>query len=246
MEAYLRKYWSSHFQYNWKLGVFLILLFGIPRFIIVLQSYIDRSYGVVMFVFLSMWLVPFILLTKDGRRNIGIRRPSHWWRIVLSFIAGGLICYIIFSIFFVLFQTSIENAFVYIGGNNPGSSVIGSEKSIYFCIAVIPSMIFSPIGEEFLYRGIIHGSFVPKFGETKASIFDSLAFAITHIAHFGIIYMSGIWHFLPVPTLLWVLSMFITSQVFFRCKLYSNSIWGAVAAHSGFNFIMMYGIFYLL
>lgn len=246
MKNYLRKYWSSHFQYNWKLGVFLILLFGIPRFIIVLQSYVDRSYGTVMFVFLSMWLVPFILLTKDGRRNIGIKRPSHWWRLVLSFIAGGLTCYIVFSIFSLLFQTSIENAFVYIAGNNPGSSVSETDKSIYFLIAVIPSMLFSPIGEEFLYRGIIHGSFVPKFGETKASIFDSLAFAITHIAHFGIIYMSGIWQFLPVPTILWILAMFVTSQVFFRCKQYCDSIWGAVAAHSGFNFIMMYGIFYLL
>lgn len=246
MEQYLRKYWNSRFQYNWKLGVFLILLFGIPRFIIVLQSYVDRSYGIVMFVFLSMWLVPFILLTKDGRRNIGIRRPSHWWRIILSFLAGGLTCYIIFSIFSFLFQTSIENAFVYIGGNNPSSGITGPDRSIYFCIAVIPSMIFSPIGEEFLYRGIIHGSFVPKFGETKASVFDSLAFALTHIAHFGIVYVSGIWDFLPVPTMLWVLSMFVTSQVFFRCKLYCNSIWGAVAAHSGFNFIMMYAIFYLL
>lgn len=246
MEQNLRKYWNSRFQYNWKLGVFLILLFGIPRFIIVLQSYVDRSYGIVMFVFLSMWLAPFILLTKDGRRNIGIRRPSHWWRIVLSFLAGGLTCYIIFSIFSFLFQTSIENAFVYIGGNNPSSGITGPDRSIYFCIAVIPSMIFSPIGEEFLYRGIIHGSFVSKFGETKASIFDSLAFALTHIAHFGIVYMSGIWHFLPVPTILWVLSMFVTSQVFFRCKLYCNSIWGAVAAHSGFNFVMMYAIFYLL
>ena len=107
-------------------------------------------------------------------------------------------------------------------------------------------MIFSPIGEEFLYRGIIHGSFVPKFGEMKASVFDSLAFAFTHIAHFGIIYTLGAWQFLPVPALLWVASMFLVSQVFFRCKLFCDSIWGAVAAHSGFNFVMMYGIFYLL
>lgn len=246
MNFYLKKCWSSYFQYNWKLGVFLILLFGIPRFMIVLQSYVDKSYGVVMFVFMAMWIAPFILLTKDGRRNIGIRRPSHWWRIVLSFIAGGLTCYIIIGIFFLLFQTSIENAFVYIAGNNPSSDIAGPDRSIYFWIAVIPSMIFSPIGEEFLYRGIIHGSFVSKLGETNASVFDSLAFALTHIAHFGIVYVSGIWHFLPVPTILWVLSMFITSQVFFRCKLFSNSIWGAVAAHAGFNFIMMYAIFYLL
>lgn len=28
MDRYLKKFWSNHFQFNWKLGVFLILLFG--------------------------------------------------------------------------------------------------------------------------------------------------------------------------------------------------------------------------
>ncbi|WP_303208320.1 CPBP family intramembrane glutamic endopeptidase [Bacteroides oleiciplenus] len=246
MSSYLRKHWSRHFQYNWKLGVFLILLFGIPRFIIVLESYVTRSYSIVMLVFLCMWFAPFILLTKYGRKGIGIKRPSQWWQPIVSFIIGGLSCFIIFGLFLFLFDKSIENAFVYIGGNNPGSSITGDEKSLYFWIAVIPSMIFSPIGEEFLYRGIIHGSFVPKFGEMKASVFDSLAFALTHIAHFGIIYTLGTWQFLPIPAALWVASMFLVSQVFFRCKLFCSSIWGAVAAHSGFNFVMMYGIFYLL
>lgn len=32
MDRYLKKFWGNHFQFNWKLGVFLILLFGIPRF----------------------------------------------------------------------------------------------------------------------------------------------------------------------------------------------------------------------
>lgn len=107
-------------------------------------------------------------------------------------------------------------------------------------------MIFSPIGEELLYRGVVHGSFVSKFGEGKASIFDSSAFALTHLAHFEIVYVLGIWHFLPVPALIWVLSMFAVSQLFFQCKQFCGSIWGAVIAHSGFNFMMMYLIFYQL
>ena len=246
MNQYLKKFWGNHFQFNWKLGVFLILLFGIPRFVIVLQSYVDRSYGTVMFVLLSRWIIPFILLTKYGRKGIGLKRPAHWWRIGVSFLSGGVICLAIFGLFSFLYGQSVENAFVYIGGNNPSSGITGDDKLLYFTIAVIPSMIFSPIGEEFLYRGIIHGCFVPKFGETKASYFDSLAFALTHVAHFGIVYTQGTWCFLPIPALLWVFSMFIVSQVFFRCKLYCDSLWGAIAAHSGFNFVMMYGIFYLL
>ena len=52
-------------------------------------------------------------------------------------------------------------------------------------------MTFSPIGEELFYRGIVHGSFTGRFGEQKASFFDSLTFAITHLAHFGIVYVLG-------------------------------------------------------
>lgn len=107
-------------------------------------------------------------------------------------------------------------------------------------------MLFSPIGEEFLYRGVVHGSFIAKYGEVKASIFDGLAFALTHLAHFGIIYQAGSWDFYMVPALLWVVSMFTVSQVFFRCKLMCDSIFGAVFSHAGFNFAMMYFIFYYI
>lgn len=246
MNNYLKKFWARYFRFDWKLGLFLILLFGIPRFIIVLHAYVTQSYGTVMFVFLAMWLAPFILLTQAGRKGIGMRRPSSWARTGLSFLAGGLICYLLLRFFGGLYGHSIDNPFVYIGGNNPTSSLSGENKTLYFWIAVIPSMIFSPIGEELLYRGLIHGSFVPRFGETTASIFDSSAFALTHIAHFGIIYTAGSWHFTFLPTLLWVFCMFVVSQLFFRCKCYCGSIWGASIAHAGFNFVMMYGIFYLL
>lgn len=244
MNGILRKYWSSIFQYNWVFGLFLILLFGIPRFVLVLHSNVIKSYGFVMLVFVVMWFVPLIFLTKSGRKYIGIRLPNHFGRLCLSFLLGTLSCAVIFFLFVLFFDKTVENAFVYIGGNNPGSTLPVADRLLYFWIAVIPSMIFSPIGEELLYRGVVHGSFVARFGETKASVFDSLAFALTHIAHFGIIYISGIWQFLLVPAFVWVISMFAVSQLFFRCKLFCSSIWGAVIAHSGFNFAMMYLIFY--
>ena len=78
MDKILRAFWNRYFHYDWAFGLFLILLFGVPRFVIVLQSYVTRSYGIVMFVFLAMWLVPFIFLT-------GYSDPSH---VVLGAKAG--------------------------------------------------------------------------------------------------------------------------------------------------------------
>lgn len=246
MEMVLRKCFARYFRYDWAFGLALILLFGIPRFAIVLHSYVARSYGTTMFVFLTMWFVPFVVLTRQGRRQIGLVRPACLWRLLPALLFGALSCAVLFLLFGLLFSDSISNPFAYIAGNNPGASVSGPEKSVYFWVAVIPSMLFSPIGEEFLYRGVVHGSFVPRFGETTASVFDSTAFALTHLAHFGIVYAAGVWRFLPVPALLWVLSMFAVSRLFFRCKQYAGSLWGAVFAHAGFNAMMMYLIFYWL
>lgn len=240
----LKKYLTRYFEYDWRFGLFLILLFGLPRFAVVLHSYMNKSYAWVMLVFLLMWITPFLLLNKNGRKFIGLQKPNHYWRLCTIFISGALICLLIFCLFVLLFGKSTNNAFVYIGSNNAVASLTLSGRYIYFIIAVIPSMLFSPIGEEFLYRGIIHGSFVKKFGDKTASIFDSLAFSLTHIAHFGIIYIAGNWQFVLLPTIIWVISMFITCRIFFLCKQYSNSIWGAVISHAGFNAMMMYLIFY--
>ena len=105
-------------------------------------------------------------------------------------------------------------------------------------------MTFSPIGEELFYRGVVHACFATNNGEQKASIYDSLAFGLTHLAHFGIVYIAGAWSFLFIPALLWVIGMFFASRLFFVCKQKTQSILGAMICHAGFNITMIYFIFY--
>lgn len=240
----LNKIWSRYFSYNWQFGLALILLFGVPRFILVLDANMSGGYGTAFIIFFVMWFTPFIFLTRKGRREIGFKRPNNYLRLLYSFALGALGCGAIYGLFYLLYGNTISNSLVYISKASTSVVLDDSHRLIFFLIAAIPSMLFSPIGEEFLYRGVIHGSFVPKFGETKASLFDSLAFALTHLAHFGIIFDAGVWKLLPVPALLWVLSMFAVSRLFFACKQMCDSIFGAVLSHAGYNFAMMYFIFY--
>ena len=102
------------------------------------------------------------------------------------------------------------------------------------------------LGEELFFRGVVHGSFAKSIGDQKASIVDSLAFALTHIAHFGLVFINGNWTFYFVPTLIWVIGMFLVSIVFFQMKKSSGSILGAILCHAGFNLGMIYCIFYLV
>jgi membrane protease YdiL (CAAX protease family) len=159
---------------------------------------------------------------------------------------GGLICAVTYVSFTYLFGHTISNAFVYISNSyaTTGMQLTTETRMTYFIIFSLTGMTFSPIGEELFYRGVVHGSFVSRFGEQKASLIDSLAFAITHLAHFGIIYFSGKWEFLFLPSLLWIISMFFASRIFFLSKQKTGSIVGAILSHAGYNIAMMYFIFY--
>jgi hypothetical protein len=107
-------------------------------------------------------------------------------------------------------------------------------------------MTFSPFGEELFYRGLVHDSLKVNFGENKASIYDSLAFAITHLAHFGIVYNSDHWEFLFFPSLIWLAGIFLAGRLFYYCRRKTGSVLGAIFAHAGFNLAMMYLIFYFI
>ncbi|WP_211208395.1 CPBP family glutamic-type intramembrane protease [Belliella baltica] len=92
----------------------------------------------------------------------------------------------------------------------------------------------------------MNSSFANSIGNIKASLIDSSAFALVHISHFGLVIHNQHWEFLFVPTLIWVLSMFTISILFYVCRKSSGSILGAIIFHSAFNLGMTYCIFFLI
>ncbi|MEJ5964429.1 CPBP family intramembrane glutamic endopeptidase [Pedobacter immunditicola] len=243
-----RQIWKSRLLLKWQFGLLLILLFGIPRFMLVLQANVTGNYNLIPLIFILMALTPYLLLSKDGRFNTGIKKPAHNTWLLYSFMIGIGICTITFMLAHFLFDYSTENWFVYISNTYavPTTGLTSTGRLIYFIIYALIGMTFSPVGEELFYRGIVHGSFTDKFGEHGASIIDSAAFALTHLAHFGIVYLSGTWQFLLGPALIWMTMIYIAGRLFFFCKQRSGSILGAILCHAGFNLSMMYFIFYYI
>lgn len=234
-------------KFSWQFGLTLILLFGIPRFLFVLNANQTGNYNFTSGIFVIMWITPFFLLKKEGRSTIGLKRPKSIKWMFFSFIFGILACTLLFLIGKYLYGDTIDNWFVYISnsyGSIPADEIKGAHKEIFFAMFALIGMTFSPIGEELLYRGLIHQSFVPMLGNNRASIVDSLAFAIVHLAHFGIIFTNGLWKVLLIPAILWMIFMFMTSRLFYYCKVRTESIYGPIISHAGFNFAMTYFIFY--
>lgn len=245
MEYFSRPF-KEKLKFNWRLGLVLILLLGIPRFITVLHASKTGDYRFTSIIFVVMWLLPFVLLNKLGRQAIGIRKPKNRAGILIGILFGGGFCVLVWLIGDLLYGANINNWLVYISKSYsiPESINWETERFTFFLIFGITSMIFSPIGEELMYRGLIHRCFSDTLGDNGASYVDSSAFALTHLAHFGILFVEGSWEFRFLPALLWVILMFFVSRIFFFLKQKTASILGAILSHATFNLTMTYFIFY--
>lgn len=227
-------------------AVILLIVFGAVRMALVLHANATGSYQSVSFVFIAMALLPWVVLTRDGRRAIGIVRPNRWRWMLPAALAGIASCLVIFALVTLLWEDSISNPFAYIARSYaavPGA-LSDADRLIYFSIFAGIGMLFSPIGEELLYRGLAHESLASTLGNRRAALIDAGAFAIVHLAHFGIVYSAGAWAFLPLPASVWVGAMFLSSLVFYAFRVLTGSILGAIVAHAGFNLAMNFVIFY--
>lgn len=243
----LKPFWRRIFSFNWKFGLFLILVVCIPRFILVLNANSSGNYSSIGVIMTVSAIAPFIFLSKYGRNKIGLVGSKKYSYILLAFVAGLTASLLLYLLGQGLYGNSYENWYHYIGKSYkipPGIST--HNKFVLFLIMAITGMTFSPIGEEFFFRGIIQSSFANSIGERKASIVEGSAFALTHISHFGLVFIDNKWSLFGFPTVIWVGSMFLVSLLFFVFKKYSKSLLGAIICHSAFNLGMIFCIFYRL
>lgn len=243
-----RKPFRRFLGFDARTGVVLLTVFGATRMGLVLQANLTGSYQLVSVVFIAMAALPWVLLTREGRRRIGIVRPSRWRWVLPAMAAGAIAMLATYAAAWVLWGHTVENPFVYIAGTytNVPSSPSDADRLISFAIYAVIGILFSPIGEELLYRGIAHESLAVRLGNRGAAAVDAGAFALVHLSHFGIVYIAGAWAVLPLPSLLWVTAMFLSSLVFYAFRRLTGSILGAIVAHAAFNLAMTCVIFYVV
>ncbi|WP_421805355.1 CPBP family intramembrane glutamic endopeptidase [Flagellimonas sp.] len=247
MNNELKPIWRSKFNFDWKFGLFLLLLICIPRFALVLHGNVTSNMQFVGIIMVLMAIAPFIFLSKDGRKQIGMKKPTNYRWLILAFAIGIFFSFLLYIIGDTFYGNTYQNWYNYIGKSyNVPNEIDGQGKLILFSINALIGMTFSPIGEELFFRGIVHSSFAKSVGNIKASLVDSSAFAIVHISHFGLIFHNQKWEFLLLPTLIWVLSMFLLGTLFYVSRKHTGSILGAIICHSAFNLGMTYYIFYQL
>lgn len=244
----MRPLYRNFLGLNARTAWLLLIPFCAVRFILVLNANanVGAGYGLVPVVFIIMALLPFILMTREGRRQIGLVRPSRPVWLGVAIVAGALTCLFLAGVIFLLFGGGEGDAFAYIARTYPAVPDDPQGRLIMFMIVAAISMMFSPIGEEFFFRGLIHEGFRAQYGETKASLLDAAAFAFVHLSHFGLVWTLGGWLFLPGPAMVWIVGMFGAALVFSMARRRTGSIWGAVVAHAAFNLAMTAWIFLII
>jgi membrane protease YdiL (CAAX protease family) len=243
----LRTFWTKYIRFDWTLGVILLLLVCVPRFFLVLDANVSGNYNLIGLTMVLSAIAPFVLLNKAGQRSIGLVKTRHYSWLLIAFLLGLIASLMLCWLGCVLFGASDENWYTYISKSYKiPEGINGQHKMIMFTIMAVVGMTFSPVGEELFFRGIVHSSFATSFGDKPAALYDGLAFALVHIAHFGLVYINNRFVIFLVPMLIWVISMFLLSLLFYFFKMKCGSLLGAIVCHSGFNLGMIYSIFYLL
>jgi membrane protease YdiL (CAAX protease family) len=193
-----------------------------------------------------MAATPWLLLTAAGRAEVGIRKPDRKRWLLLAPLVGVAASGACFAIGFLLFERSADHWFVSVGNSFRAQPTPGFSMLQLHLMFTIPAMIFSPIGEEIYFRGVLQRAFETRFSSTLSSALESVWFGAAHLIHHGLILTAAGLAFRPVSGALWFLLMTLLSLAFALLRKLSDSVVPAVLAHSAFNATMNVFIFGVL
>lgn len=195
--------------------------------------------------FLAMWALPFLVLSAQGRREIGLcKQGNSPSALALSALAGACAGFAVYAAGMALYGTSPDNWCVSIrDGFHLAEMRATMPLAVAFAAVVIPAMIVSPIGEEILFRGLLQQSFALRWNVPVATVVNGLAFGLVHLHVHGLWHDAAGFHLRLVSGALMVLLMAGVSAVFTLCRLRTGSLYAAMIAHSACNLAMIGAIF---
>ncbi len=243
--ALLRPLWQRIFRQAWILGLVLFLLLGGLRAYGLLGPPAARLLTLVGFFL--MWPLPFIFFSASGRAAMGLRKVERPVWLVRAVLIGAASALLIFELGYELYGPGPGHWYVSIRNSWAlDATMAGLPRGQLFLIYTLPAVLFSPVGEEFFFRGLIHESVRAKWGQGKAALVNSLAFGGVHLLHHGLRLDAAGLHLSVVSGVLWILLISGVGGLFTLYRERSGSIWPAVLAHAAFNLVMNLTIFMAL
>ena len=197
--------------------------------------------------FVVMAVLPWLLMTAPGRRSIGLRRATDRRFYALALAAGCAAALACGLLGVGLFGIGADNWFVSIANNYRNTlDTRGLALWQLHLFFTLPACLFSPLGEEIFFRGLLHSALQERFGARVAAVSEASLFGLVHVCHHGLWLAATGWMFRPVSGVLWMLLMFGTALMFSALRQRSGSLGPAIVAHASFNGAMNVFIFAVL
>ncbi|MGP8174081.1 MAG: lysostaphin resistance A-like protein [Terracidiphilus sp.] len=195
---------------------------------------------------LVMWTLPFLLLTRQGRRDIGLCKQGNTLSaLALSALAGAVCGLAFFAIGMALYGNSPDNWCLSIRDSFQLKQMLAvMSPAAAFAAITVPAMILTPIGEEILFRGLIQQAFMLRWNAVIATLVNGLAFGLIHLHVHGLWRDAAGFHLRLVSGALMVLLLAGASAVFTLCRQRSGSLWCAMTAHAACNLAMISAVFF--
>jgi membrane protease YdiL (CAAX protease family) len=197
--------------------------------------------------FILMMLAPWLLLNRDGRRDIGLRAPASWWWVVPAVLAGALAALACFALGMVFFGPRPDNWFVTVAASYRGMMDTSRfSMPMLYLVFTAPALLFSPIGEEIFFRGLLQRALESRCSRPASTVLECAAFGLVHLCHHGLFYGATGLALRPVSGVSWVALMFLTALLLATLRQRTGSLFPAMAAHAAFNATMNGVIFAFL
>jgi len=237
--ALLRRPWRGVEQTSWLLGLIFAILFAGIR---VAGIFGGRAWQPMLPAgFIFMTLLPWILLTGQGRREIGWQWPTDRRVYGMACLVGIGAAFACFLLGLALFGRSGQNWYVSIADYYRRSlDTTGFGLGRLHLTFTLPAMLLSPFGEEIFFRGVLQRLLEQRFSQRASTFAEASFFGLVHLCHHGV--TPGPFLLLPSAPL-WVLLMAITAWLFAWLRKSSGSLAPAILAHALFNLTMNVCIF---
>lgn len=226
----------------WLVALLLALVFAAARVVGTLGP--GHLRWVLPLGFVTMTVVPYLLLRGSTRREMGLTLPAGWRIHGIAIVTGAAAAFACYALGIVLFGTGPDNWFVSIANSyRRMMDTTGWDAMRLHLVFTIPALLFSPIGEEIFFRGYLQYTLAKRFGARAATITECAAFAVIHLCHHGLFLTAAGVGLRPLSGAIWMLLMFGAALLFAWLRQRSGSLLPPIAAHAVFNLVMNATIF---
>lgn len=236
---FLKPFWADLLGPPWLVSLAVLVVLAGVRFFALLSPY---SLQELFFLqTLAMWALPFVVLTANGRREIGLTQRGVTLVSMAGSAASGAVCGLaFFALGMALYGNSPDNWCISVRNYLHLDEMRGLMSPLgLFALYALPAICFNPIGEEMLFRGFIQQAFTRRFTTAFATLVSSLLFGLVYLSVHGVWRDASGFHLRLASVFVAVSLMACIGFVFTLCRTLSGSLWPAMAAHAAFNLTLL-------